>query len=597
MLTENLTPFTWRAIFNIARSHKRAIISAHMVALGAVTASVPIPLLLPLLVDEVLLDKPATLVHVMRGMFPAAWHGPALYIFSVLALTIVLRLTFIVLNVWQTRQFTLVAKDVTFQLRELLLRKLERVSMAQYESLGSGAVASHFVTDMNAIDEFIGSAIAKTLIALLTLAGICTVLLVVHWQLALFIIFMNPLVIYSTMILGKKVKQLKKTENSAFEFFQQALLETLEGIQQIRASNREHHYIGNVITRARDIKTHSGAFSWKSDAANRFSFGIFLFGFDSFRAISMLMVVFSDLSVGEMLAVFGYLWFMMTPVQDVLGVQFAYYSAKAALTRINRLLALPEEPRYPHEANPFIGKSTVGIRIEHLSFSYHDGADVLRDVSLNIAPGEKVALVGASGGGKSTLVQVILGMYPAASGMLYFDDIPVIRIGLDVVRGNVATVLQHPVLFNATVRHNLTLGQTMPDDILWQALEIAQLGTTIRELPAGLDTMIGNQGIRLSGGQRQRLAIGRMILSNPKVVILDEATSALDTQTEANLHQALEEFLRERTTIIIAHRLSAVKQANTVYVFENGQIIESGAHQELIAAKGLYNRLYGRSQQ
>ena len=169
-------------------------------------------------------------------------------------------------------------------------------------------------------------------------------------------------------------------------------------------------------------------------------------------------------------------------------------------------------------------------------------------------------------------------------------------IGMEVVRSHVATVLQHPALFNDTVRMNLTLGRELTDEQLWQALTVAQLADTVRELPKSLDTLVGRQGIRLSGGQRQRLAIARMVLSDPQVVILDEATSALDAETEAKLHEALREFLKDRTTLIIAHRLSAVKQADRVYVFDGGQIIEEGAHDELIKSDGLYNRLYGRLQ-
>jgi ATP-binding cassette subfamily C protein len=417
---------------------------------------------------------------------------------------------------------------------------------------------------------------------------------------------MNPLVIYFTMVLGKRVKHLKKHENAAFEIFQQALNETLDAIQQVRASNREGFYIRDVIAKAKNIKSHSAAFSWKSDAASRFSFGVFLLGFDAFRAITMLMVVFSDLTVGEMMAVFGYLWFMMAPVQELLNIQYAFFGAKAALARINRLLVLHLEPLYPHLKNPFAGKQSVGLRVEDLCFSYAINAEekdgenenpvVLDHVNLTVQPGEKVALVGASGGGKSTLVQVVLGMYAPQKGMLYFDEVPVSEIGLDVVRDNVATVLQHPAMFNDTVRMNLSLGQEFTDAQLWQALGVAQLRDVVESMPSKLDTIVGKQGIRLSGGQRQRLAIARMVLSDPKVVILDEATSALDTQTEAKLHQALHAFLENRTTLIIAHRLSAVKQADRVYVFDGGQIIEEGQHEELLKNDGLYKRLYGKLQ-
>jgi ATP-binding cassette subfamily C protein len=252
------------------------------------------------------------------------------------------------------------------------------------------------------------------------------------------------------------------------------------------------------------------------------------------------------------------------------------------------------EPAYPHRRAPFAGKRTVAVALDDVRFAYGDGPPVLDDVSFRIAPGEKVAFVGASGGGKTTLVQILLGLYPAESGQVLFDGVPVEEIGMDVVRDHVATVLQHPALFSDTVRMNLTLGRAIPDSALWRALEVAQLRGTVEALDQGLDTPVGRGGVRLSGGQRQRLAVARMVLADPHVVILDEATSALDTATEAHLHQALDTFLKGRTTIIIAHRLSAVRQADRVLVFEDGRIVEEGRHEQLIEGQGLYAALYRR---
>lgn len=585
--------YDWQYIISIAREHKRELVMANLIALLATLANVPVPLLMPLLVDEVLLNQPAFVVNTIDSFTPVSWHSPALYIGLILLLTLFLRLTALLLNVWQGRQFTLIAKDVIFRIRMALLKRLEKVSMSEYETLGSGTVASYFVIDLETVDQFVGSTISKLLVAMLTILGVAIILLWMHWELALLILFANPLVIYCTMILGKQVKELKKSENSAFAVFQQALTETLDSIHQIRASNRERHYILQIIDQARHVKEHGGAFAWKSDAANRFSFMVFLFGFDIFRAVAMLMVIFSGLTIGKMFAVFGYLWFMMGPVQEVLNIQYAWYGAKAALARINKLSELDQEPQYPREINPFKDKHTVGIRIEDIRFAYGEGPDVLNGIDLEIVAGDKVALVGASGGGKSTLVSVLIGLYPAKSGTVYYDNVPVNRIGLDVVRENVATVLQHPALFNNTVCMNLTLGKDLSDEQLWQALEIAQLKETVADMNKGLDTVVGRQGVRLSGGQRQRLAIARMILSDPKVVILDEATSALDAETEFQLHAAMSEFLKDRTTIIVAHRLSAIKQADRVYVFEAGIISEQGSHRELLSQDGLYNKLYG----
>ena len=244
--------------------------------------------------------------------------------------------------------------------------------------------------------------------------------------------------------------------------------------------------------------------------------------------------------------------------------------------------------------NPFQGKQGVRIDLDNISFAYGNGPDVLKGIELSIAAGEKVAVVGASGGGKSTLVQVLLGLYPPKVGDIKYDGISVSQIGFNRVREHVACVLQQPALFNDSLRMNLTLGRDVAEEQLWQVLEVAKIRDLVDELPEGLDTLLGLNGVRLSGGQKQRVAIARMALSNPNVVILDEASSALDVDTESRVHQCLQEFLRDRTTIIIAHRLSAVQQADRVFVFEDGTIREQGKHQELLASGGLYAQLYGK---
>ena len=211
--------YTWSSILGIVREHKKDLISAHIVAILAAVASVPIPLLMPLLVDEVLLHQPSRMVAWLNSQFPATWHGPVLYIGAVLALTLALRLTALILGVWQGRSFTLIAKDAVYRMREQMLLRLSRIALSEYETLGSGAVASHFVKDLDAVDNFIGASVSKFLVALLSIIGTAVVLLWMHWQLALFILLLNPAVIYFTTVLGKRVKDLKKRENSAFELF------------------------------------------------------------------------------------------------------------------------------------------------------------------------------------------------------------------------------------------------------------------------------------------------------------------------------------------------------------------------------------------
>ncbi len=575
------------------KKHKSKLILANLIAIVATLISVPIPLLMPLMVDEVLLDKPASGLSAMNAVLPEAWHTPTGYIFFTLFLVVLMRAASQALNIVQSRQFTLVSKTITFEMRSKMIDKLGRISIRQYETKGSGGINAHLITDIETIDQFVGSTLAKFVISFLTVIGTAIVLLWLDWRLGLFILLVNPIVIYFSRKLGNMVKHLKRKENHSFEIFQNRLVETLDGIYQLRAANKEREFLQQLKESANQVRVDADKYAWQSEAAGRVSFLLFLIGFELFRAVAMLMVMFSDLTIGQIFAVFGYLWFMLSPVQELLGIQFSWYSAKAALKRINDLLELEEEDRPVSKVNPFNETREVDVKIEHVDFSYNNENKVLDDLSLHIPAGKKVALVGASGGGKSTLIQLLIGVYRQNAGSIRFNDELTEDIGFEVIRDKIAVVLQQPILFNDTLRHNLTLGGHFDEMSLWRALEVAQLQDVISQLNHGLDTQIGRNGIRLSGGQRQRLAIARMVLSNPQFVILDEATSALDTATEAALHKALTEFLRGRTTLIVAHRLSAVKQADLIYVLEDGKVTQTGTHGELVEQEGLYQTLYG----
>lgn len=578
------------------KKHRPTLLFANAIAVIATLVSVPIPLLMPLMVDEVLLNKPASGLAMMNTILPTSMQNPTGYIALTLLLVVLMRSVSQALNILQSRQFTLVSKTITYQMRCKMIDKLGRISIRQYETKGSGGINAHLITDIETIDQFIGSTLSKFIISLLTVLGTAGVLLWLEWRLGLFILLVNPIVIYFSRKLGSKVKHLKKRENQAYERFQNRLVETLDGIYQLRAANKEREFLNELKQQANQVRENADKYAWQSEAAGRVSFLLFLLGFELFRAVAMLMVVFSDLTIGQIFAVFGYLWFMLGPVQELLSIQFSWYSAKAAFHRINDLLALEEEPRPICKINPFTDNRQVDVEVSHVNFAYDSEKSVLNDLSLTIPAGKKVALVGASGGGKSTLIQLLIGVYQPNSGQIRFNGATTEEISFDIIRDNIAVVLQQPILFNDTLRHNLTLGGQYAEEELWQALHIAQLDDVTANLSDGLETLIGRNGIRLSGGQRQRLAIARMVLSNPKFVILDEATSALDTVTEAALHNALTGFLKGRTTLIVAHRLSAVKQADIIYVLEDGQVSQMGTHRELVEQDGLYQTLYGNLQ-
>ncbi len=586
---------SWAQIRRLAVQHKRSLILANLLAVLATLCSVPIPLLLPLLVDEVLLGQGGEALEIMNYMLPSIWQQAVGYIGFMLVLTFVLRMGSLLFNVGQSKMFTHLSKDVVYQIRERLLARLQRISLSEYESLGSGTVATHMVTDLETLDKFIGETLSRFLVSLLTLIGTAGVLLWMNWQLALLILLLNPLVVFFTIKLGKRVKHLKKLENDSTAVFTQTLNETLDAIQEVRVGNHQGFFFQRLLQRARQVRDRAITSQWKTDIAARASGLLFQYGIDIFRAVAMLTVLFSDLSIGQMLAVFSYLWFMIGPIEQLLNLQYAFYAADGAMVRINQLLERQDEVDYPARKDPFAGQKTVPISVDELYFAYGQ-EQVLAGLSFDIAAGEKVAIVGASGGGKSTLVQLLLGLYSAQSGRIRYADATLQEVGLAGVREHTAVVLQAPALFNDTLRANLNMGRATTDAACWQALEVAQLAATVRALPDGLDSIIGRAGVRLSGGQRQRLAIARMVLSDPKIVILDEATSALDSATELAVHQALNTFLAGRTTLIIAHRLSAVRQADRVLVLADGRVAESGTHQQLIAKDGLYAQLYGTLQ-
>ncbi|MDY0403498.1 ABC transporter ATP-binding protein [Sulfurovum sp.] len=566
--------------------HKKTLILGNVIALLSTLLIVMIPLFIPILVDELLLDKPhGYIAWIEANLWESDIKG---YIFATLMLILLLRLLSVLLGIWQSKIFVTISKEMTYKMRQALLKHLRHVSLKEYEMMRVGAVTSKLVTDVETIDSFISTTISKLIIASLTLIFSAIVLLWIHWQLALFILITNPLVVFFTAKLSRNIGKLKKEENRAVGVFQDALTETLELFHQIRAANKEAYFFGKAEMKAKELKEHATAYGYRSDAAIKFSYLVFLGGYEIFRAVSILAVAYSDLSVGLMLAIFSYLWVMVTPTQDIINFQYVLSTANAACERINTIFELGQERRIEEIENPFQGCKTLGIRVRNLSFSYRKEKNILKNIDMDIPAGSKIALVGASGSGKTTLANILVGFYPFEEGKIIYGDIPHTRLQLSTIRENIHLILQHPKLFNDTMRFNLTLGKHYSDEAIINALRIAQLDTVLAGLENGLETLVGKDGIKLSGGQRQRVAIARMILSDPRVVIFDESTSALDVHTEEKLFEALHEFLREKTVITIAHRLSTIKSAGYIYVLEDGSVVDSGTPKELLAKDESY---------
>jgi ABC-type bacteriocin/lantibiotic exporter with double-glycine peptidase domain len=584
---------TWTEIRQEVLKHKKQLIKANLLAIIATLVNVPIPLIMPVLVDEVLLGQKGQAVTMMSYLLPEAWVGPTAFILLMFVVVVFLRLLNMVFSILQFKSFAIVGKEISFKIREKFLNHLPQVKLQPLEEQGSAGLSSRCIIDIETIDMCISQALSTLVIGLVSILGTCAILIWIDWRLGLLILVLNPAMIIFTRLFRSNLSQLTRDENTAFEAFQTSLIETLDAINQLKSARKEIQYFEAVKETATHLKNCAVRSQWKSEAMNQYGSAVYLIGFEAFRVIAMLMVVFSGLSVGQMFAVFAYLWFMMGPIQELVGLQYSYYSCDSALERLNEVFQFKKEPFRETVQNPFETDGQIAIAFNNVSFAYTENKSTLKSVNLTIDKGQRVAIVSVSGGGKSTLVQLLLGLYEKDSGDIVINGVPVEKIGYHQIRKNISTVLQTPIIFNTDIEDNLRMGnKRLVESELWQALRMAELDDVVRELPQQLKTKVGKNGLKLSGGQRQRLAIARMILSNPKVVVLDEATSALDAITEGKIHQNLSTFLQDRTTIIIAHRLSAVKMADQIYVLDDGTICQSGSHKQLNDEEGTYQTLF-----
>ena len=575
---------SFKFIYKLLLKDKKSLFLGQFFTLIAIAISVPIPLLLPVLVDEVLLNKPAFFVSNIDYFFGS---GNAFYYIAIVtAVVLLLRIIYFIFGVIITKIFTRISKFITYKIREKLLEHLKKVTMNEYETLGSGSIAANLITDVNTLDNFIVSIASKFLSSVLTLIAVAVVIIAIHPILGLMILFIQPIIMVLSKKISKKTGVLKKEENASIEDFQNNISETLELFGQIKASNKEELFFENSRLKAKNIQEKSNEFNYKSVAYERFSFTIFLIAFEIFRATGLVLVAYSDLSIGMMFAMFGYIWFIMTPVQDMLTIQYSWASANAAIKRINSILSLDIERTGSVE---LIKNENINIELKNVNFSYNKDKEILKDISLDIKAKEKIALIGASGSGKTTLAQLISSFYEKSSGDIFYNGIKIEDLNKQTLRESIFLVLQMPILFNNTLRFNITMGKdNISDKEIFHALKIAQLEDSVKAMKDGLNTVLGKHGIRLSGGQRQRLSIARMIISNPSVIIFDESTSALDVHTEAKLFTLLNDYLKEKTVVTIAHRLSTVKNANKIYVLQDGQIVQRGTHEELEIQEGHY---------
>lgn len=576
--------YTFKTLYYQIKAQKNDFWRTTLYGVVATLLLLPIPMLIPLLIDEVLLEHPGKMTEMISVFFDSneIW----VYITIILVMVLALRFMAFFFNNQKTFYATKITQKIAYLLRHRILHHLERVSISEYETLKSGGIASKTVQDVGSVSGFAGQLVTTVFSASVMLVGIAGVMLWMNWVLALLVFMLNPLFLGFSRLLGRKTGKLLRRQHEAYQLYNELLNETLELFIQVRASNQERSFFGLLQGRAKEIEKASLDYGYRAAVAQSSSALLTSTVVDIFRALGIAAVAYSDLTIGMMIAFLFYLSTLVTPIQQLMGLIISYQSTKPAFERINALLCLSHEPHYSHQADPFDNAKTTSVELKKISFSYTNGKQVLHDISLKAETGEKIAIIGPSGSGKTTIAQIMVGFYPSHSGEILYGNVPIEQIGLPVVRENVALMLQQALFFNDTIRINLTLSKEKSDEEIYEALKSAQLESFVRQLEDGLDTPIGKNGIRLSGGQRQRLAIARLILSDPKIVIFDEATSSLDNATEFHLYETLSPFLKGRTTIIIAHRTTTIKQADHVYLIEEGKVEAQGSYDEL-KAKGL----------
>ena len=577
-----MKPF--QLIFTYARKYKWPLIVTALSMLALVGVQLVIPWIVKLLVAEI----------TSTGANPDA-------------MAYVSRLTVVVLIIFIARaglQFVrsyvahIAGWGVVADVRKYIYDHMQRLSLRFYEDKQVGQLMSNVVNDTDLFEQLISHAIPDVVVNAVTLLAVTAVLFTLNWQLALLSLIPIPLVVLSLRIYARYVRPAFRNRQKQLGDLNALLNDNLAGIREIKAFTRENDESRRV---------YQGIDNYRKSLLSALRLmAIFQPFVDFTSSIGTLIVIFFGgrlalegvLPVADLVAFFLYLESFYAPVRNLSGAWEAVQSSLAGADRLSDLLAEPQEPQNIREAVSIRERVRGEIRFEDVNFEYIAGVRVLENISLDIPARSVVALVGPTGVGKSTLVSLIPRFYDVTSGSIRLDGRAIQEYTLDSLRQQISIVLQDVFLFYGTVRDNLLFGRPEASEAEIEAAAwAANAHDFIHELPNGYDTLIGERGVKLSGGQKQRLSIARAILKDAPILILDEATSSVDTKTELLIQQAIERLMQGRTTIVIAHRLSTVRNADKIVVLEDKAILEVGTHSELIGSNGLYKRLYSVQQE
>ena len=571
-----------RRILAYVRPYRAQVALALFFILGTTLFANLLPLVFKFAVDEALAPKgPKSLPEREQALFLAA------------AFFLGLKLADALFRFSQTYLLAWIGQKVLFDLRRDLFDKLMRLHVGYFDRTPTGRILTRLTSDVDAIHQFITGGLVGFAADLFMLFGIMGFMLWLDWRLALFAFWVIPLLFALTTWLRVRMRAAYRLMRRRLSELNSFLAENLAGVVTVQLFTREARQLAKFDDKNRALlAAHVEVIRWFAPFFPLVAF------FGELATASVLYrggedVFRGAVSLGLLVAFLDYTRNFFEPLRDLSDKFNIYQSAMAAAERIFALLDAPEEVRDAPDALPV--KRLLGeIRFEDVWFAYEGEDWVLKGVSFKVRPGEKVALVGHTGAGKTSVINLIARFYDVQKGRVLVDGVDVRRYRQRDLRRALGIVMQEPFLFSGTIEENLRLGDaTIPEERLWEVLELVGLADRIRKRAGGLKARLGERGAGLSTGERQLLALARALLHNPDILlILDEATANVDSETERRMQEALRRVSQGRTTVVIAHRLATVKDADRILVFRRGELVEEGPHEALLQKGGYYARLY-----
>ena len=491
---------------------------------------------------------------------------------------------------------TWIAQHITFDMRNQMFRHLQKMSQRFFTSNNQGDIITRMTSDISGVESVITNTFKSILSNTITLVFALIAMFQKNWILALLGIAVIPLFVFPTRKAGKTRWTITREAQEANDEVNGILNETLSVSGQLLVKlfgKEDQEYERYKTVNERMIKLNI-----KERMAGRWFFVVL----NTVTNIGpmllylvggiLIMQYDSDLTVGDITVMVALLGKTYMPVNSLLNIQVDWMRSMAMFTRVFEYFDMPIEIENPED--PVIPKASTGeVEFSHVDFSYDGERQILKDVSFSLKSGKSIAIVGPSGSGKSTIINLIPRLYDVNAGTVKFDGVDVRELDLNFLRKNVGIVSQETYLFNGTIRDNLQYAEPdATEEDMINALKKANIYDFVSSQEKGLDTEVGNRGLKLSGGEKQRISIARVLLKDPALLIFDEATSALDSISEAKIQEAIEPIIKERTSILIAHRLSTILAADEILVVKDGEVVERGQHKELVKAGGVYTELY-----